>query len=151
MRSLTPTDIARLLPHSGSMVLLDAVLEYDAHRIHCLAQRHHAADNPLRQDGKLPAWCGLEYAAQAMAVHQGLIHRGLCASDAAPPARGFLAVARDLMLTPTDLDGLPGELHVHAEKIIAEGGRSLYRFHLTSQGQTLLSGRVAVVLQVAPA
>jgi predicted hotdog family 3-hydroxylacyl-ACP dehydratase len=146
MRSLTPADIARLLPHSGKMVLLDAVLEYDAHSIHCLAQRHHAADNPLRQDGKLPAWCGLEYAAQAMAVHQGL-----SASDGAPPARGFLAVARDVLLTQHDLDGLPGELHIHAEKIIAESGRSLYRFHLTSQGQTLLSGRVAVVLQGATA
>ena len=146
MRSLTPTDIARLLPHSGNMVLLDAVLEYDAHTIHCLAHRHHAADNPLRLDGRLPAWCGMEYAAQAMAVHQSL-----CASDGAPPARGFLAVARDVALTPTDLDGLPGELHIHAEKIIAQSGRSLYRFHLTSQGQTLLSGRVAVVLHGAPA
>lgn len=145
MAGLTPADIARLLPHSGNMVLLDAVLEHDAGRIHCLAQRHHAADNPLRMDGRLPAWCGIEYAAQAMAVHQGL-----CAGNAAPPARGFLAVARDVVQASTELDGLPGELHIHAEKLIAESGRSLYRFHLTSQGQTLLSGRVAVVLQGAP-
>jgi predicted hotdog family 3-hydroxylacyl-ACP dehydratase len=145
MRSLTQADIARLLPHSGNMVLLDAVLEYDAHTIHCLAHSHHAVDNPLRMDGRLPAWCGIEYAAQAMAIHQGL-----CASDAAPPARGFLAVARDVALTRTDLDGLPGELHIHADKIIAESGRSLYQFHLSSQGQTLLSGRVAVVLQASP-
>jgi predicted hotdog family 3-hydroxylacyl-ACP dehydratase len=139
---MSPADIARLLPHSGNMVLLDAVLEHGDRTIHCLAQRHHAADNPLRMDGRLPAWCGLEYAAQAMAVHQGL-----CAGSDAPPARGFLAVARDVTLTPADLDGLPGELHIHAEKLIAEGGRSLYQFHLSSQGQTLLSGRVAVVLQ----
>jgi predicted hotdog family 3-hydroxylacyl-ACP dehydratase len=96
-------------------------------------------------DGRLPAWCGIEYAAQAMAIHQGL-----CASNAAPPLRGFLAVARDVALTPTDLDGLPGELHIHADKMIAEGARSLYRFRLSSQGQTLLSGRVAVVLQGSP-
>ena len=62
----------------------------------------------------------------------------------------FLAVARDVMLTPIDLDGLPGDLHVHADKIIAEDGRSLYQFRLSSQGQTLLSGRVAVVLQGWP-
>jgi predicted hotdog family 3-hydroxylacyl-ACP dehydratase len=142
---MNPVDIARLLPHSDNMVLLDAVLEHDAGTIHCLARRHHAADNPLRMDGRLPAWCGIEYAAQAMAVHQGL-----CANNAAPPARGFLAVVRDVALAPTDLDGLPGELHIHAEKIIAESGRSLYQFHLTSQGQTLLSGRAAVVLQGTP-
>jgi len=146
MRGLTPVDIARLLPHSGSMVLLDAVLEHDASTIHCLAHSHHAADNPLRLDGRLPAWCGMEYATQAMALHQGL-----CASDGTPPARGLLAVARDMVLTTADLDSLPGGLHIHAEKIIAEGGRSLYRFHLASQGKTLLSGRVVVVLQGAPA
>lgn len=139
---MNPVDIARLLPHSDNMVLLDAVLEHDAGTIHCLAHRHHAADNPLRIDGRLPAWCGIEYAAQAMAVHQGL-----CAHPAESPARGFLAVVRDVKLTPTDLDGLPGDLHIYAEKIIAEGGRSLYGFHLRSQGQTLLSGRAAVVLQ----
>src|ERR1700690_333824 len=145
MRRLTRTDIARLLPHSGSMVLLDAVLDYDADSIHCLAHSHHDVDNPLRMDGRLPAWCGMEYAAQAMAIHQRL-----CASNAAPPARGFLAVARDVSLMSTDLDGLPGELHIRADKIIAESGRSLYQFHLSSQGQTLLSGRVAVVLQGLP-
>jgi predicted hotdog family 3-hydroxylacyl-ACP dehydratase len=144
MHKLTAGDIARLLPHSGNMVLLDAVVDHDASTIHCLAQRHHAADNPLRMDGRLPAWCGIEYAAQAMAVHQGL-----CAESGAQPSRGFLAVARDVMLTPTDLDGLPGDLHIHAEKIIAESGRSLYLFQLSSQGHTLLSGRVAVVLQGA--
>jgi predicted hotdog family 3-hydroxylacyl-ACP dehydratase len=144
MHQLTPGDIARLLPHSGTMVLLDAVVSHDDSTIHCLAERHHASDNPLRMDGRLPAWCGIEYAAQAMAIHQGL-----CSENGAQPARGFLAVARDVMLTPTDLDGLPGALHIHAEKIIAESGRSLYQFHLSSQGYTLLSGRVAVVLQGA--
>jgi predicted hotdog family 3-hydroxylacyl-ACP dehydratase len=145
MHTLSRTDIARLLPHSGKMVLLDAVLDYSADTIHCVANSHHAADNPLRLDGRLPAWCGLEYAAQAMAVHQGL-----CANDGAPPARGFLASARDVAQTHLDLDGLPGELHIHAEKIIAESGRSLYTFRLSGQGQTLLSGRIAVVLQGAP-
>jgi predicted hotdog family 3-hydroxylacyl-ACP dehydratase len=139
---MSPADIARLLPHTGSMVLLDDVIEHDAGSIHCLARSHHAPDNPLREDGRLPAWCGLEYAAQAMAVHQRL-----CASKEPPPARGFLAVARELSMSVADLDELPGELHIHAEKMIAEGDRSLYRFQLTSNNQPVLSGRVAVVLQ----
>lgn len=142
MHSLTHADIARLLPHSGNMVLLDAVLAFDANTIHCLAQRQHDIDNPLRMDGKLPAWSGIEYAAQAMAVHQAL-----CASDSPRPERGFLAVARDVVMAATDLDSLQGTLHIHAEKVIAESGRSLYQFHLTCQEQMLLSGRVAVVLQ----
>ncbi len=138
---MNATDIAKLLPHAGSMVLLDEVIAYDADTIHCLARSHRAAGNPLREDGCLPAWCGLEYAAQAMAVHQGL-----CAGDDRRIARGFLAVARDLEMSATDLDELPGELHIHAEKLIAEGGRSLYRFQLSSGEQPVLSGRAAVVL-----
>ena len=139
---MTPAEIAKLLPHSGNMLLLDAVIEHDTDTIHCVARSHLATDNPLRIEGRLPAWCGIEYAAQAMAVHQGL-----CETKAGTPRRGFLALIRDVVLGETDLDGLPGDLHIYAQKIIAESSRSLYQFQLSSQGKTLLSGRVAVVLQ----
>lgn len=143
---MNAAEIAKLLPHAGRMVLLNDVLEHDADTIHCVARSHHDAGNPLREDGRLPAWCGLEYAAQAMAVHQRL-----CAGDAKAPARGFLALARELMLSQDLLDELPGELHIHAEKAFAQGGHSLYDFRLSSGGQPVLSGRVAVVLQRADA
>lgn len=142
MQSVSSEDIAGMLPHSGNMVLLDAVIGYDADAIHCVATRHHASDNPLRIDGRLPAWCGIEYAAQAMAVHQRV-----CAARGTRPSRGFLAVVRDVVLGPFDLDGVPGDLHIHAEKVVAESGRSLYLFRLLSGGQAVLSGRAAVVLQ----
>ena len=141
---MNTADIVKLLPHASRMVLLDDVLEHDADTIHCVARSHHAADNPLREDGRLPAWCGLEYAAQAMAVHQRL-----CAGNAEAPARGFLALARELALSRDLLDELPGELHIHAEKVIAQGGHSLYDFRLSCDEQPVLSGRVAVVLQGA--
>ena len=37
--------------------------------IRCVARGHRDADNPLRAGGELPALCGIEYAAQAMAAH----------------------------------------------------------------------------------
>ena len=37
------------------------------------ASSHRAADNPLRAHGRLGAACGIEYAAQAMAVHGALL------------------------------------------------------------------------------
>lgn len=140
---LTKPEIATLIPHSGAMVLLDAVLSHDAHAIHCLATNHAAADNPLRENGRLAAWCGIEYAAQAMAVH----HR-LCGTvDRATPAHGMLAVARDIEMTQLDLDSVPGDLHIRAEKIVADDACLLYQFRIECEGQLIVSGRVTIALR----
>ncbi len=141
---LSKMDIAQFVPHSGNMVLLDAVLACDATSIHCLAVSHHAADHPLRENGRLPAWCGIEYAAQAMAVHHRM---NLPSGGEARPAPGVLAVARDVLVLQPDLDGEPGDLHVYAEKIVVAGDTLLYQFRLEGAGNIILSGRATVVIQ----
>jgi Predicted 3-hydroxylacyl-(acyl carrier protein) dehydratase len=133
--------IAQYLPHDGAMVLLDALHASDDDHIVCSADPHRPG-NPLREGGRLSAWCGIEYAAQAMALHGGL-----CAASPQTPRRGFLAVARDIVMTRPTLDGLPGELHIRADKLIADSGRSQYRFRIECDGQMIVSGRVTVVLQ----
>src|SRR5262250_1492609 len=65
--------IEQHIPHKGRMCLLDEVLSWDAARIRCRSGSHRAADNPLRAHGRLGAACGIEYAAQAMAVHGALV------------------------------------------------------------------------------
>src|SRR6478672_10306008 len=65
--------IEQHIPHKGRMCLLDEVLSWDAARIRCRSSSHRATDNPLRAHGRLGAACGIEYAAQAMAVHGALI------------------------------------------------------------------------------
>ena len=68
--------IEQHIPHKGRMCLLDEVLSWDA-TPHPLPQRQRTArrDNPLRAHGRLGAACGIEYAAQAMAVHGALVGR----------------------------------------------------------------------------
>jgi len=61
------------IPHHGPMCLLDEVIGWDAERITCTSSSHRSADNPLRARGRLGIACGIEYAAQAMAVHGALI------------------------------------------------------------------------------
>src|ERR1700752_1268025 len=73
--------IEQHIPHKGRMCLLDEVLSWDAMRIRCRSSSHRATDNPLRAHGRLGAACGIEYAAQAMAVHGALI------ASSAPPER----------------------------------------------------------------
>ena len=155
-----PTDIAQLLPHSGNMVLLDRVISHDALSIHCLATSHHAADNPLRENGHLPAWCGIEYAAQAMAIHQRLSATAARHVVSAPhdvtapntaPTQGVLAVARDIHVLRPDLDGVRGDLQIYAKKIAADSNSLLYQFNIESAGETIVTGRATVVIQGARA
>jgi len=74
MPMLTQAEWMPLLPHAGAMRLLDSVQRWDASSITCRASSHKHCENPLRFDGCLPAVTGLEYAAQAMGIHTGLLN-----------------------------------------------------------------------------
>ncbi len=133
--------IAARIPHQGSMCLLDAVLQWDAAHIVCRASSHTRTDHPLRADGSLGMANGIEYAAQAMAVHGAL----LAGSDSAPAA-GFLASVRDVKWQAPRLDTQAAELQIHAQRLSGDGNTILYSFHLEAGGSTLLSGRASVML-----
>jgi predicted hotdog family 3-hydroxylacyl-ACP dehydratase len=141
--------IADLIPHAGAMVLLDRVESFDATHLRCVATSHLAADNPLRSaDGTLGALAGLEYAGQAMAVHGALTANMTDGASEAKPRRGYLASARDLQLSRATLDGL-ATLVIDVEALSIEAQRVLYRFRLSSDDATVLTGRAAVVLEAA--
>jgi predicted hotdog family 3-hydroxylacyl-ACP dehydratase len=129
------------LPHQGSMCLLDAVLRWDAGSIVCCASSHTRADNPLRSQGVLGIANGIEYAAQAMAVHGALL-----AGSETAPAAGFLASVRDVRWQQARLDTLAPLLQVHAERLSGDDTTILYQFHLEAGGATVLSGRASVML-----
>lgn len=129
------------IPHRGAMCLLDGVLQWDERRIVCRAVSHRDPANPLRVAGTLPAACGIEYGAQAMAVHGALL-----ASDGAPLGRGLLASVRSVELRAARLDDVPGVLQVSAERIGGEGEHILYAFRVAGEARELLAGRAAVVL-----
>jgi predicted hotdog family 3-hydroxylacyl-ACP dehydratase len=136
---LTRDAIAALIPHQGAMCLLEEVLSFDEDGIVCRAVSHRDAAHPLREGGILPAICGIEYAAQAMAVH------GAVAGNA-KSARGMLAAARDVTFNVERLDDIADDLIVSARRLVAENGRLLYEFALHAGGRELARGRAAVVL-----
>ena len=121
--------------------MLDGVLEWDANRIVCVSRSHHAGDNPLRKDGQLPAVCGIEYAAQAMAVHGGL-----AGQLAGRPRAGYLANLRDVECRRSRLDDVQGDLVVEAEQLAGDGAHVIYRFKLGVGAVEVLSGQALVVL-----
>jgi predicted hotdog family 3-hydroxylacyl-ACP dehydratase len=138
--------IAAMIPHAGSMCLLDGVLSWDAGRIRCLSRTHRDLDNPLRVDEKLPALCGIEYAAQAMAIH------GVLAGDVGNrPRLGYLASLREVRCRRTRLDDLEGDLIVDAERLMGEESRVIYSFEVGVGDIEVLRGRAAVVLEASRA
>ena len=141
---LNRAGIAGLIPHCGAMCLLDGVVSWDASRIRCTSRSHRDPHNPLRADGRLPALCAIEYAAQAMAVHGGL-----AGSISAPPRAGFLASVRGVIINRDRFDDLEDELIVEAEKVLGDEGRVIYQFAVHAGGLPILSGRAAVVLDTA--
>ncbi len=136
--------IAARIPHQGSMCLLEAALEWSETTIACRAVSHRDAANPLRTGGRLGAANGIEYAAQAMALHGSLL-----ASAGEAPRQGYLTSVRGVSLHVARLDDLPGDLLVKAERLSGDGNHILYQFALEHEGRCLLEGRAAVVLDAA--
>ena len=135
--------IASMIPHAGSMCLLERVIRWDAQAIHCMASSHRAPRHPLADGGQLHSACGVEYAAQAIAVHGAL----LGAADARPRS-GYLVSVRGLVLAVERLDNVPGALSIKAERLAGEETHMSYRFAVRGAGRVLLHGRMAVVLEL---
>lgn len=139
--SIAGPSLAALVPHTGAMCLLEAVLSWDAAGIVCRASSHLDAANPLRRDGRLSAVCGAEYAMQAAALHGALL-------DSARQPAGRVAALRDIRLLVATLDDPAfGALVIDARLQRREAGGLLYGFTLAAaDGRPLVTGRAAVAL-----
>ena len=104
---------------------------------------HRDATNPLRRDNRLEAICGLEYAAQAMAVHVGLLDQG----KERRLTVGYLGAVKNLMLQATRLDDVKGNLTVQATRLVGEVDCFIYAFQVSAERHDLLDGRASIFLK----
>lgn len=137
------TELCSLIPHAGSMCLLDTVEAWSEKQIVCSSRSHLDSSNPLRMDGQLSVVHGVEYAAQAMAVHGGL--RARENGERQPP--GFLAALRDVKLHVPRLDDIDEALRIEATELMRSGGSFIYEFELNAGERPLLTGRLTVMVQ----
>ena len=141
---LDRTWIESRIPHRYKMCLLDTVETWDAAHVVCRATSHRDADNPLRAHGRLGISCGIEYAAQAMAIHGALAVNG-----DEHPSIGYLASVRNVVLNAHRLDDIAPDLEIEAIRRAGNQGSILYDFSVRAGQLELLSGRAAVVLNPA--
>ena len=128
-----------MIPHAGDMCLIDEVEYWDKDVIRCLSNTHRQSGNPLRNVNCLHAVTGIEYAAQAMAVHGGLV-------DKKPLAGGYLASVRDLVFETRSLNELDGPLQIEATCLNRDGVGLVYKFVIHNNDREVLSGRASVFL-----
>lgn len=133
--------IAAHIPHQGDMCLLEEVQSFDEQHITCLTNTHRRPAHPLAHAGRLGAAAGIEYAAQAMAVH------GAVLSGGGPGRGGYLTSVREARWSVDRLDNIDGPLEVHAQRLSGDDNNVLYAFSVRVQGQELMSGRTTVILR----
>lgn len=140
---MTTRPLASLIPHQGSMCLLERVVDWDEQSIRLATATHRSADNPLRANGRLRAVHLCEYGAQAMAVHGAL--KAEAAGGRAPP--GMLVSLRAVSFNCNYIEALPDELLIEAHCLHADDSSQQYAFSISHAGSTLATGRAAVVLR----
>ncbi len=146
MTRLGKEEIGRLLPHGPSMCLLEVVEKWDAHTISCRTTTHRDPQNPLRFKGRLTAAAGLEYAAQAMGAHVGLLTGG----GRSRHRIGLVGAVRDVVFSTDRLDEHDGWLVVTVRRLIEGEHGYMYHFTVAHRLTTLIEGRASIFVKDAP-
>ncbi len=145
LQPLTKQDISGLIPHADAMRLIDFVSRWDQTNIICQSDSHQDLNNPLRNNNQLSTSTLIEYGAQAMAIHGGLIAR----QNGLNLVQGYIAVLRDItFFKNTDISKIKNTLEIKSEKIMSSGGNMVYSFSVKSKEIELISGRATVIAKV---
>lgn len=135
--------LCQLIPHAGTMCLLDSVSDWDEESIRCRAISQALEDNPLRHNGVVAAINGVEYAAQAMAIHGALLD-----DDQESPSIGYLAAVRGVKLESRSLHQ-ESELLISCHRLAGDANGFIYEFEVNGDSSLLLSGRATVIIQAS--
>ena len=127
-----------LIPHEGSMVLIDQVNDWDLNKISCSTRSHLLSNNPLMLNNSLSSIHLIEYGAQAMAIHRGLL--------TGESLQGFLAAVRDAKFFIDNLDDVHGALYIQAIFELKINDNVVYTINVTDENNApLLEARASVV------
>jgi predicted hotdog family 3-hydroxylacyl-ACP dehydratase len=138
---LVKSDIEAMIPHAGGMCLLEQVISFTDEEIVCRTKSHLNADNPLKTDGKLSKMHLIEYGAQAIAVHGGLLERD---SDNNEPKLGYIATVKAVKWG--EFDPLTEFLEITANSVMRDENSKLYEFFITdAQLRNICFARVMVI------
>ena len=123
------------------MCLLEEVVAWNEKTITCRTRSHLSPSHPLRCADGLSAIHLIEYGAQAMAIHGGLLAK----SRSSSPRLGYLAAARQVTLHIRWINQIDSDLTIEAEQLVEDSSNFLYSFRASAHGDTLATGRATVI------
>ncbi len=141
---LAQESLCRLIPHHGSMCLLKKVDFFDDENITRLADSHRLDDNPLRDDLGLSSINGIEYGAQAIAIHAALTRQQDESSSEAQS--GYLVQVKNVSFTPCDLSLKLEYLKIEATQVLMTERNLIYSFAVSHEGERLVEGRITIFM-----
>ncbi len=143
MSTISRLELSKFLPHGKEMCLLSSVEYWDASSITCLTSTHRNQDNPLRRQGILGIISGLEYAAQAMAVHVGLT-TDISEQNA---SLGYLGAVRNLQISSRTFQQFFEDLTIEACLLLEQRMSFMYSFSMKANQIILLQGRASIFIK----
>ena len=131
--------VAELVPHTGKMSLLDAIVGYDQDWLH--AEVYITPESMFADVQGVPAWIGMEYMAQTIAAYAGLQER----LSGGSPKIGFLLGSRKYTCN-TEYFSIGHTLSVKVElDMVAENGLNVFKCELV--GQDVVASAIVNVFQ----
>ena len=140
MKPLLQNEFKHLVPHADDMLLIDQVLSWDLQQITTYSLSHQNLNHPLRLNGKLSAIHLIEYGAQSMAVHCGLLTGHL--------QPGFLAAVRSARFYIDDLESIKDSLVIQATAQLQMAKAAAYQFQVLDTHNHLLFAAQATVVHL---
>jgi predicted hotdog family 3-hydroxylacyl-ACP dehydratase len=120
-------DVVDLIPHTGDMVLLERIVDYDDKGL--TAELVVRGDGLFGDNQTVPAWAGIEYMAQAVAAYVGVK-----AKQANEPIRlGFLLGTRRYN-SNVAVFKVGAILTIRVEKIIQDDGLGVFDCRILGEG-----------------
>ncbi len=131
-------DIERVIPHRGTLRLIDRLLSWDEDRV--AVEVRVPADGPFNDEDGVPAWVGVEYMAQAIAAWAGCQARG----RGGEPNIGFLLGTRRY---EAQVPNFPAGSLLRVEavrELLGDNGLGMFACRILADGAEIASANVSV-------
>lgn len=135
--------ICDLIPHTGSMCLLDTVTAWDQGSIRCTAISHRQISNPFIDSAgyAMSSAILVEYGAQAAAVHAGLLQQGMAGNGTA-----YIGAVKNLKFHHKKVSRDIETLLVTAQCELNSREGAIYTIECGDDSDVIISARIVLVL-----
>ncbi len=146
--------IAKRIPHSGAMCLLQKALYWDDTSMLAEAVSHQQSNNPLIEYKNANAFLSVavlpEYVSQVIALHGATLaamQKDTSNAITSKPRGGYLAIIPKCYFYCTDLQNITAPLRIYVRILLKQANACFYQFGVWADKQLLAEGEVGIVLE----